>query len=195
MSDDAETETGSLDLIWGVKDLASFLEVDERRIQQLAKDGIMIKIGRGKYDALSSIKGYVDMLRDGGSLDVIDTKEALEMEKLRWTAAKADSEEVKLALLRGEVVLMEDACELLAEEGGSVRAAVEGAIPEITEELANVARPHAEVHLVLHEALSRALSKLTLDQPDGRKPKSNQLPPYLTGDDEDAGSFEDDHSS
>lgn len=43
--------------------LASFLNVSERRIQQLAKEDILIKAARGKYKLMPSIKGYIKFIQ------------------------------------------------------------------------------------------------------------------------------------
>ena len=44
--------------------LAKLLNLTEVRIQQLAKDGIIVKETRGRYDLWGSIKGYVKYLQD-----------------------------------------------------------------------------------------------------------------------------------
>jgi len=45
------------------KFLAKLFSLTERRIQQLALSGDMVKLSRGKYDLWPSIKGYTDFLR------------------------------------------------------------------------------------------------------------------------------------
>ena len=43
--------------------ISKLLKLTERRVQQLAKDGIIPKAERGKYDLVSSVHGYVDFLK------------------------------------------------------------------------------------------------------------------------------------
>jgi|GEM_PF-2224197 len=43
--------------------IAHALNIDERRVQQLVKEGIIPKSGRGKYDLLSCSRGYIQYLQ------------------------------------------------------------------------------------------------------------------------------------
>ena len=42
-----------------LKTLSILLDVTERRIQQLAREGIIVRDKRGRYDLIPSIQGYV----------------------------------------------------------------------------------------------------------------------------------------
>ncbi len=43
--------------------ISKLLKLTERRIQQLAKDNIIPKAERGKYDLINSVHGYIDFLK------------------------------------------------------------------------------------------------------------------------------------
>lgn len=43
---------------------ARLFDLSERRIQQMAKDGIIPKAGRGKYPLLGTVQGYVKFLQE-----------------------------------------------------------------------------------------------------------------------------------
>jgi phage terminase Nu1 subunit (DNA packaging protein) len=75
----------------------------ERRVQQLVKEGVVIKLARGRYDLLKSVRGYIrylNSLRRGAPDEIKGIDEA----KLRKTAAEAEMAELDLARQRGLLV-------------------------------------------------------------------------------------------
>ena len=59
--------------------LCRVLNLSDRRIQQLVKEGVLTKEERGRYPFLTNIKNYVLYLQarvDGNSTGVIDLDEA-----------------------------------------------------------------------------------------------------------------------
>ena len=82
---------------------AKLFDLTERRIQQLAKDGIIPKAARGKYPLIGTIKAYVKYLQEralGGQAPEGD----LQTEKIRLTKASADKVELEVAILDGSVI-------------------------------------------------------------------------------------------
>jgi terminase small subunit / prophage DNA-packing protein len=73
--------------------LAETLGLTVRAVNQLAVSGVVIKVGRGRYDLQSSVSRYIATLRkpDGGS-------------KERLTAAQADMAELKLQESRASLL-------------------------------------------------------------------------------------------
>lgn len=49
----------------GAKQLAYLFKISERRVQQLATEGIIKKEARGRYNLTESIRGYVGFLQEG----------------------------------------------------------------------------------------------------------------------------------
>ena len=45
-------------------DLASFLSLSERRIQQMTEDGLIIRARRGEYEFIASIKNYIESINN-----------------------------------------------------------------------------------------------------------------------------------
>ena len=45
-------------------DLASFLSLSERRIQQMTDDGLIIRARRGEYEFIPSIKNYIESINN-----------------------------------------------------------------------------------------------------------------------------------
>jgi phage terminase Nu1 subunit (DNA packaging protein) len=83
-------------------ELAAHLFLDtERRVQQLAKEGIIIKKGHGKYPLDQCREGYIRWLRDR-SKEPETTIEAVTA-KERKEAAQAETAELQLAQLKNEL--------------------------------------------------------------------------------------------
>jgi len=178
-------------VIWGATQLAALLGQTTRNLQLLAEKGIAVKTERGKYDVFATVRNVINDLRAGTTDEGMDAKGKWEVERARLTKERADQMEIKNALLRGEIVLIEDAAELLRAEAGSVRAAIEGSEPVIIDALAGKINTHAQVAMAVREAHQQALEKLTLDTDNPARPKSNQIPKeFLPDDDPDAGDDE-----
>lgn len=83
--------------------LAKLLLLTERRIQQLAKEGVIPKGPRGEYELVPSVQGYIRFLQEesrqgvGGSPEMADSK-------TRLAKAKADDAEMKVLERRKQLV-------------------------------------------------------------------------------------------
>lgn len=88
-------------------ELAQLLGIASSRVRTLARDGVLVRAARGRFDVCASVGAYCARLREsaeragrpsqGGSDD-------LKAEKLRLTRAQADKEETRVARERGELV-------------------------------------------------------------------------------------------
>ncbi|MHC1747447.1 MAG: hypothetical protein AB9856_03545 [Cellulosilyticaceae bacterium] len=85
--------------------LADLLGVTDRRVRQLAEEGIFIRVSKGRYNLPESIKTYINMLKmeqdivNAGAADGLD----LETERAIKTRVERKQAEIKLALMKGEV--------------------------------------------------------------------------------------------
>lgn len=52
------------EVICGVVPLSKMLGVTQQQIKNLADNGVVVKIGRGKYDAIQSVANYINSMRD-----------------------------------------------------------------------------------------------------------------------------------
>lgn len=182
MSDETETKDPVVEC--SVSAVAAALDVSERRVQQLEKEGVVVKVRHGVYDLVASARNYLEVQTE--SKVAFDAKEQHELEKVRWTKARADKEEANLALLRGEIVLVEDAAKLLSEEAGSIRAAWEGQESALITDLSNRVLTEAEVAMALRRARDDVFEKLTLDTDKPRTPRTKNIPKeFLSDDDSD----------
>lgn len=87
--------------------LAKLFDISTRRIQQLAKDGVIPKADDGKYHLLGSVKGYVkslqEALRHGGG-----ENGDMARVRYRYEVARAEEKELEVAKMLGDVVMAED---------------------------------------------------------------------------------------
>ena len=102
-----------------IKKLCSTLNLSERRIQQLVKEGILRKEERGRYPFVENIKKYVMYLQarvDGGE-NIIDLDEA----RKRKLQAEAMLVELELATAQNNTISILDHGELIGSIGDTVR--------------------------------------------------------------------------
>ena len=85
--------------------LAKLFNLTAVRVQQLAKDGVITKSERGRYDLWSSIRGYIKYLQerkvnqwDDGDKD----DEGYGHHRSRLTRAKADMAEIEASIAKGQ---------------------------------------------------------------------------------------------
>jgi len=87
--------------------IAKLLDLSERRVQQLSREGVIPKATRGQYDLSGSVRGYVRYLRDqavkaqAGAPDYAS-------ERARFIRARADLAEMEAEEKRGSVLAAED---------------------------------------------------------------------------------------
>ena len=99
--------------------LSKVLNLSERRIQQMVKEGILIKEERGRYPFLSNIKSYVMYLQmrvDGGG-KVLDLDDA----RKRKLHAEAMLVELELADAQKNTISISDHGEVVGTLGDIIR--------------------------------------------------------------------------
>ncbi len=84
--------------------LGAVLSLGARRIQQLAKSGIVVRLGRGRYDLLASVGRYIGWLHD--QLDEKDVALAADYQdsRARRENANAALAELELGERRGALL-------------------------------------------------------------------------------------------
>ena len=85
-----------------VKTIAKLLDLTERRVQQLAREGVIPKAESGRYDLVQAVRGYVKYLRDR-ALGEASTADVFS-EKARLTKLTADKLEIEIARQTGQLV-------------------------------------------------------------------------------------------
>ena len=82
--------------------IAKLLQLSERRVQQLTKDGIIPKVDRGKYELVPAVHGYINYLRHQMSAEV--STDDIVKNKNRLTLATAELREIEKSQLEGELI-------------------------------------------------------------------------------------------
>ena len=87
---------------FNIQAIAKLLKLSARRIQQLAKEGVIPKAERGKYDLVNSVHGYIDYLKAkaGGEF----TAEEVLKNKNKLLKAKAELAEIDKMKASGELI-------------------------------------------------------------------------------------------
>ena len=139
--------------------IARLLDLSERRVQQLSREGVIPKAERGQYDLIGSVRGYVRYLRDqalkaqAGAPDYAAERARfiraradlaeMEAEKKRRSLIAAEQIEaawiVVLALLRTRLLALPDRLAPQAFEQstvGDTRNLIRAAIREVLDDLA-----------------------------------------------------------
>jgi phage terminase Nu1 subunit (DNA packaging protein) len=105
-----ETQPAELD-VFGPAPLAiiaRLLNITERRVAQLAKEGVIPRASRGKYPVLGAVRGYVTFLQR--THEAPGDQDPDKLEPFRRSAHyRAEAEKLRVMRDRGEVVAREDA--------------------------------------------------------------------------------------
>jgi hypothetical protein len=83
--------------------IAKLLDLSERRVQQLSREGVIPKATRGQYDLVGSVRGYVRYLRDQAAKAQAGAPDYAS-ERARFIRARADLAEMEAAEKRGAVI-------------------------------------------------------------------------------------------
>ncbi|GGB62715.1 hypothetical protein GCM10011316_38250 [Roseibium aquae] len=87
--------------------IAKLLDLSERRVQQLSREGVLPKATRGKYDLIGSVRGYVRYLRDQANKAQAGAPDYA-AERARFIRARADLAEMEAEEKRGSVIAAEE---------------------------------------------------------------------------------------
>lgn len=88
-----------------VATIAKLLMLTERRVQQLAAEGVIPRAEKGRYELAPAVQGYIKFLHDrmhGNNSQVADLD--YHAEKARKTKAEADLVELTAAKRKGELI-------------------------------------------------------------------------------------------
>lgn len=90
--------------------LADLFGLTERRVRQLAEEGIIAKVKRGRYDLSTSVRSYIIHLKTNNDLkeDKIKKEIDIDIENALLTKAKREKAELELAAMRGDMHFSSD---------------------------------------------------------------------------------------
>jgi len=87
--------------------IAKLLDLSERRVQQLSREGVIPKATRGQYDLIGSVRGYVRYLRDQAVSAQAGAPDYA-VERARYIRARADLVEMEANQRRGALIAADD---------------------------------------------------------------------------------------
>lgn len=104
------------EILVGTRQLGLMLRLSPRRVQQLAKDGVLTRHATGEYDIFTVIPEYLRHVEE--TPDKEDINEA----KRRQAVADADLAEIELRIKRGVYRDINEICAAVIEEYAAVKA-------------------------------------------------------------------------
>lgn len=138
--------------------MARLLCVSPRRVQQLAKEGVIPKAQRGEYPLVPCVQGYIRYLQDEARQGANGSPEMAEV-KTRLARAKAEREELKVREIRKELVRAKDVIEAWSEILHVFRTRMR-AIPSRVAPRVRTAKTDGKAAEVLRTEIDRALDEL-----------------------------------
>lgn len=82
--------------------VAKMFGVTDRRVRQFVEEGIIGRVGHGRFDVVDTVNRYITHLRMAQSqLDESDVTESLEYERYLHEKAKREKAEIELAHIKG----------------------------------------------------------------------------------------------
>ena len=146
-----------------VRQLMQALNVTERRIGELVKEG-MPKDARGQYDLGKCMLWYIRYLqaalkRRNGSEIPDDQGRTEQRERLRLLSAEAELKELELARERGELMALPDLEKMMTDLVITTKARILAVSPRVAAQL--VGQDRLAIEAELDKELKSALSYLT----------------------------------
>ena len=157
---------------FNIQAIAKLLKLSERRIQQLAKEEIIPKAERGKYDLIGSVQGYIDYLKAkvGGDF----TAEEVLKNKNKLLKAKAELAEIDKMKATGELIPKEEVKRTWLELVQKVKQKLLS-IPNKVAPVVVTIKSINEIKLILQDKIYEALYEISSDERGARKDiKSNK---------------------
>ena len=89
--------------------IARMFNLTERRVRQLVEEGVIPRVGHGRFNLIETVSKYITFLKvSSEGLDSNDVAESYEYEKWLHEKAKREKAEIDLAHLRNEMHRSED---------------------------------------------------------------------------------------
>lgn len=147
-----------------VATLAKLFNLTERRIQQMARDGVIPKPEKGKYDLIGCVRSYIKYLQERAAGRDIEPQDAY-AERARLIKAQADKTELEVKSMNGELIPSEQAELLWAGLVAAFRARMLSLPVRCAQRVMNF-RTYPEVESCLREHVHEALNELSRYDPE-----------------------------
>ncbi|MCH7623985.1 MAG: hypothetical protein IIB46_07900 [Nitrospinae bacterium] len=158
-----------------VEELSREINLSDRRIQQLVKEGVLNKEGRGKYDllkcSLKLIKHY-QAIRDGKDTESLDGKK----EKARLTKLQADKVGIEVEILLEKFIELDLVEQHLSRVFASIRQKCLSLPTKIAPSI-QAKRTVASIKKVLETEITEILNELCNYDPSREPARSGKSVP------------------
>lgn len=138
--------------------ICRLLDLTPQRVNQLAKEGVIPKVERGRYELVPVVRAYIQYLRMGNLKRDLPENDYT-THRMRLVRAKADIMEMEKAQMEERLIPADDIADAWLEATANMRAKMlslpSKAAPEIF-----AAETLAEVKATLKEQIHEALSEL-----------------------------------
>lgn len=135
-------------------ELALLLGLTTRRVNQLAEEGLVVRVGHGEFDGPQSVQRYVEHASNRGKDK--ETQIDKEREEARLKKEQADTQELKNAKLRRELLPVEEVSRVWSEQVSSIRSGMLAVVSRTRQRMSL----SPEDALILDEEIRDAMTKL-----------------------------------
>ena len=142
--------------------LANCLGLTPRRVQLLAKDGVLVKIRRGVYCLEQSVQGYISYKLD--SLELSQEQKSLDEIRADHEAWKMRKTQIAVRLMEGKVHRAEDVERLWTQCAAAVRSRLLGIPIKVSPEVAGI-EDAGEIQKIIQREVAEALNELAAYNP------------------------------
>jgi len=145
------------DQTYSIETISKLLMLSERRCQQLVNDGVIPKKGRGQYDLVQCVQGYVNFLRERAFGGVANTDQ--HSEKTRLVSAQANIAEMTDSEMRGDLVKTKDVRRAIFSAARSVRNSMQTIPDRISMPIAGMS-DHYDIHELIDSEIMQVLGDM-----------------------------------
>ncbi|EJO5349060.1 hypothetical protein NRP93_003212 [Clostridium botulinum] len=147
--------------------LADIFGLTDRRVRQLAEEGIIVKIKRGRYDLSSSVRNYIIHLKTNSDLkeDKTDKEIDYDMEHALLERVKREKVELELAAMRGQMHHSEDVERVMNDMLSNFRSKLL-ALPTKASPMLIARDDIGSIQEILHNQILEVLQELSKYNPE-----------------------------
>lgn len=135
-------------------ELALLLGLTPRRVNQLAEEKVLIRLGHGEFDGPASVQAFVAHAANRGKEK--DAQIDKEREEARLKKEQADTQELKNAKLRRELLPVGEVSRVWSEQIASIRSGLLAVVSRVRQRITL----SAEDAVILDEEIRDAMTKL-----------------------------------
>ena len=137
--------------------LANCLGVTPRRVQVMAKEGILVKVRRGVYSLEPSVQGYIAYKLD--CMEQSQEEKSLDEIRAAHEAWKMRKTQIAVRLMEGKVHRAEDVERLWTQSAAAVRSRLLGIPVKAAPQVAGM-EDAGEIQQVLQREVTEALNEI-----------------------------------